>query len=74
MFYMQTIGYFVKLTTEEGRPPVVFVLSENSATVLLFPFVNNSDNGVVECVQLPDYPIWLPSPDVQFILSKYMLL
>ena len=41
-------GYFVKYSAEEPRPPLIFVLSEQLVKVVLFPFVNKSDEPLVE--------------------------
>ena len=37
-----------QVSAEEGRPPLIFVLSEQSVKVVLFPFVNKSDEPLVE--------------------------
>ena len=55
--YIQVLGYFVAYTSEKGSPPLVFVLSEKGCSILLFPFVNDREQDLVECVLLP---IWLP--------------
>ena len=57
---LQVHGYFAKYCSEVGRPPVVFVLSEVSVKVILFPFQNENGVNVIESVQLPDFPLWLP--------------
>ena len=57
---LQVHGYFAKYCSEVGRPPVVFVLSEVSVKVILFPFQNENGINVIESVQLPDFPLWLP--------------
>ena len=33
-------------------------MSEKSVTVLLFPFINKSHKELVECIVLPDLPLW----------------
>jgi len=38
--FVQVLGYTIKYTAEEGRPPLVFVPSEKSMKFLLFPFMN----------------------------------
>ena len=58
MLFLQLHGYFVKYSAEEGRPPLIFVLSEQSVKVVLFPFVNKSDEPLVESILLADYPLW----------------
>ena len=57
---LQVHGYFAKYCSEVGRSPVVFVLSEVSVKVILFPFQNENGVNVIESVQLPDFPLWLP--------------
>ena len=41
-----------------GNPPLVFVLSEKDCSMLLFPFINDDEDDLVECVLLPEIPIW----------------
>jgi hypothetical protein len=41
-----------------GNPPLVFVLSEKDCSMLLFPFINDEGDDLVECVLLPEIPIW----------------
>ena len=41
-----------------GNPPLVFVLSEKDCSMLLFPFINDEEDDLVECVLLPEIPIW----------------
>jgi len=37
VLFVQVLGYTIKYTAEEGRPPLVFVPSEKSMKFLLFP-------------------------------------
>ena len=60
-------------TSESGNPPLVFVLSEKSCKVLLFPFVNDENHDVVECLLLPDIPVWIKT-DSGPSLNKTLLL
>jgi len=55
----QVLGYFVAYTSEFGNPPLVFVLSEKTCKLLLFPFVNDKEEDVVECLLLPDIAVWI---------------
>ena len=36
----------------------MFVLSEKHCSMLLFPFINSEGDDLVECVVLPEIPIW----------------
>ena len=60
VLFLQVLGYFIKYSAEDARPPLAFVLSEKSAKLLLFPFVKRDDPAetVVECVLLPDIRLW----------------
>ena len=65
--HLQVLGYFVAYTSESGNPPLVFVLSEKSCKALLFPFVNKENHDAVECLLLPDTPVWMltsPEPSI----------
>ena len=69
--HLQVLGYFVAYTSESGNPPLVFVVSEKSCKVLLFPFVN-IENHDVECLLLPDIPVWIET-DSRVSLNKRLL-
>ena len=73
VWHLQVLGYFVACTSESGNPPLVFVLSEKSCKVLLFPFVNDENHDVVECLLLPDIPVWIKT-DSGPSLNKTLLL
>ena len=60
-------------TSESGNPPLVFVLSEKSCKLLLFPFVNNDEEDVVECLLLPDIAVWIKK-DSEVSLNKTLLV
>lgn len=38
----QTIGYFIKSFSSSVKPPVCFVLTEQTLNVILFPFLDSS--------------------------------
>ena len=57
IYRYNVLGYFVAYTSEKGRPPLVFVLSEKGYSILLFPFVNRHGQDLVEYVLLPEIPI-----------------
>ena len=71
--HLQVLGYFVAYTSESGNPPLVFVLSEKSCKLLLFPFVNNDEEDVVECLLLPDIAVWIKK-DSEVSLNKTLLV
>jgi len=71
--HLQVLGYFVAYTSESGNPPLVFVLSEKSCKVLLFPFVNNSEEDVIESLLLPDIAVWIEK-DSKVSLNKTLLV
>ncbi len=74
MISLQTLGYHIKLSPPKGAPPVVFVLSELSAKVLLFQSTNEDSGDIVECIQLPDYPIWLPKAENGHMINPEFLV
>lgn len=55
------LGYFTKIPSEAHKPPVVFVVSKESAKVLLFPFKSDAGDDLIECVELAKYDLWLRS-------------
>ena len=59
-------------TSESGNPPLVFVLSEKTCKLFLFPFVNEKTEDVVKCLLLPDIPVWIKN-DSGVSLNKRLL-
>lgn len=57
-YFVQVLGYTIKYTAEEGRLPLVFVPSEKFMKFLLFPFMNDGQDPVIECLILPHCPLW----------------
>ena len=58
-----------------GNPPLVFVLSEKDCSMLLFPFINDEGVDLVECVLLPEIPIWASNrADEGALLNKQLLV
>lgn len=66
---LQVLGYFIKYAAEVGRPPLVFVLSEKSAKLMLFPFVNENQEQAVVSVLLPHFPLWCDGRDGAGVVS-----
>ena len=59
MLFLQVLGYFIKYSAEDQIPPLLFVLSEKVAKLVLFLLVNKLDQQVVESVILSDHPLWV---------------
>ena len=57
-----------------GNPPLVFVLSEKDCSMLLFPFINSEGDDLVECVVLPEIPIWVSKKAEEGALLNRQLL
>ena len=74
MYVLQLNGYFIKYAAEVGRPPWAFVLSEESAKVMFFPFVNKESKAIVEGVLLEDFPLWVNSSDSQCLNRQLLVL
>ena len=74
MLFLQVHGYFIKYGGESGRPPLVFVLSEKSAKLILLPFVNKERTPIVENVLLEDYPLWVGTDDGVSLNRKFLVL
>ena len=53
---------------------MVFVLSEKSAKLILFPFVNKERTPIVESVLLEDYPLWVGTDDGVCLNRKFLVL
>ena len=68
------LGYFVAYMSEERNPPLVFVLSEKHCSMLLFPFINSEGDDLVECVVLPEIPIWVSKKAEEGALLNRQLL
>ncbi|CAI8021359.1 hypothetical protein GBAR_LOCUS12678 [Geodia barretti] len=56
-----------------GNPPLVFVLSEKDCSMLLFPFINGGGD-LVECVLLPEIPIWANKTEEGALLNRHLLV
>ena len=56
------------------NPPLVFVLSEKDCSMLLFPFINKDKNDLVECVLLPEIPIWANKVEEGALLNRHLLV
>ena len=56
------------------NPPLVFVLSEKYCSMLLFPFIDNDNNDLVECVLLPEIPIWANKVEEGALLNRHLLV
>ena len=70
----QVLGYFVAYTSEQGNPPLIFVLSEVSCSILLFPFQDVNGEDIVECLLLPDIPVWVGKENEEVSLNKELLV
>ena len=57
-----------------GNPPLVFVLSEKDCSMLLFPFTNKDGFDLVECVLLPEIPIWANKAEEGALLNRHLLV
>ena len=57
--HLQVIGYYVKFETENAVPPLCFVLSEDSAQLVCFPFTDKHDQDAINCLVLPPIPLFL---------------
>ena len=57
-----------------GNPPLVFVLSEKDCLMLLFPFINDKGGDLVECVLLPEIPIWASGAGEGALLNRNLLV
>ena len=51
--HLQVIGYYVKFETEDAVPPLCCVLSEKSAQLVCFPFVDANHADALDCLVLP---------------------
>ena len=52
----------------------MFVLSEKNCSMLLFPFINSKNDDLVECVVLPEIPIWVSKKAEEGALLNRQLL
>ena len=74
--HLQVIGIF---ETQRFNPPLCFVLSEESAQLLCFPFTDSSGNEVIYCLVLPPIPLFLKvkvteTPDLtSYVINRYLL-
>ena len=59
--HLQVIGYYVKFETENAVPPLCFVLSEDSAQLVCFPFTtkDHDKHDAINCLVLPPIPLFL---------------
>ena len=57
--HLQVIGYYVKFETEDAVPPLCFVLSENSAQLVCFPFTDDNRCDAIDCLVLPPISLFL---------------
>ena len=74
LLFLQALGYYIKYSAEYRRPPLVFVLSEKSAKLILFPFKNKSQEQLIECVLLPDFPLWVNASSLDMRLNYDLLV
>ena len=75
---LQVIGYHLKFATESCNPPLCFVLSELSAQLVCFPFVDKSNKEAVDCLVLPPLPLFLRvqvdgTRVTSYVINKYLL-
>ena len=75
---LQVIGYHLKFATESCNPPLCFVLSELSAQLVCFPFVDKSNKEAVDCLVLPPLPLFLRvqvdgTRVTSYFINKYLL-
>ena len=55
---MQALGYFLAFKNISSPAPLVIVLTEVVARVLVFPFINEEREQLVTGIKLPDLPLW----------------
>ena len=61
-------------TSERRKPPLVFVLSEKSCKILLFPFINKKEKDIIDCLLLPDIPVWIENDFGGSLNRKFLLI
>ena len=57
---LQVIGYYVRFVTENEIPPLCLILSEKAAQLVCFPFLNVDNSDAINCLVLPEIPLFLP--------------
>ena len=60
---LQAIGYFIAIETEKRNPPLVFVLSKKSVSLILFPFQDEKDCDLINAIVVPWIPLWTGSSE-----------
>ena len=50
-------GVFCKVISEDKREPLCVVLSEQGVQLLFFPYENEDNDCLVECIALPAIPL-----------------
>ena len=58
VYCFQAMGYFLAFKTKKDAPPLVIVLTEEGATVLLFPFVTSDRENLFTGLQLKTLQLW----------------
>ena len=61
----QVIGYYIALVSDEKSTPLVFVLSDKTMQLVMFPFVKG-DEKLINAVKLPPIDLWLDSDPSSF--------
>ena len=53
----QLLGYYVKIETDDSRPPLCAVLSEKSMQLVYIPYKKGTECQLVDCLVLPELPL-----------------
>ena len=61
----QVIGYYIALVSDEKSAPLVFVLSDKTMQLVMFPFVKDNEK-LINAVKLPPIDLWLDSNPSSF--------
>ena len=61
-------------TSKRRKPPLVFVLSEKSCKILLFPLIYEKEKDIIDCLLLPDIPVWIENDFEGSLNRKFLLI